>query len=650
MNTMTALLTRIASTLSANPDSPEWQAFARHLDIHGPHLRALLFSLYGRRDDFEQHFENLLEIAARAWLDRSPELKALDAEREANPGWFQSNRMLGGIAYVDLFAGDLQGIRSRIPYFKELGLTYLHLMPLFECPEGNSDGGYAVSSYRKVNPALGTMEELRALASDLRENGISLCLDFIFNHTSDEHVWARRAIAGDPTYRDFYYFFPDREMPDRYEQHLREIFPDEHPGAFSPLLTRGEPALSLSKGDGGGAGWVWTTFHTFQLDLKYENPAVFNAMAGEMLFLANVGVDVLRMDAVAFIWKRLGTVCENLPEAHTLIQAFNAVTRIAAPSLIFKSEAIVHPDDVAKYIRPDECQLSYNPLLMALLWNSLATRKVRLLGQAIQRRSKIHAGCAWVNYVRCHDDIGWTFSDEEAAALGVSGFDHRQFLNRFYTGRFEGSFARGVPFQENPKTGDCRISGTCASLAGLEIGLALRDDVLIELAIRRILLIHGVILSFGGIPLIYLGDEIGVLNDYRYRDDPDKAVDSRWVHRPKMHWPDVELRRAGGSLQSRIYAGLRHMIEIRKAQPALATEVEHADTGNVHVLGFAHYHAAGPLLVLANFSEQPQTVAADVLHRQGLSWPATDLITGSRVALNQDVILSPYQIAWLRCG
>ena len=459
----------------------QWRTFTQRLDAHFPRLFKLLYRVYGQQYDFFYYLEELLNVAARMWLARSDELKALDGAREQNPQWFQSNQMLGGVCYVDLFAGDLNGLRSKIPYFKELGLTYLHLMPLFRCPEGNNDGGYAVSSYREVDPKLGTIDQLRDLASELRANGISLVLDFVFNHTSDEHTWAVQARSGDREFQDYYRMFPDRTMPDAYERNLREIFPDEHPGAFTyfPDIER----------------WVWTTFHTFQWDLNYANPAVFNAMAEEMLALANVGVEVLRLDAVAFIWKQLGTGCENLPEAHILIQAFNAVARIAAPAMLFKSEAIVHPDEVVKYIGPDECQLSYNPLLMALLWNSLATREVRLLSHSLRSRFKIPTGCAWVNYVRCHDDIGWTFSDEDAAVLGVNGYDHRQFLNAFYTGRFEGTFARGLPFQENPKTGDCRISGTCASLAGLEKALNEETEVEVELALRRILLIHGVILT-----------------------------------------------------------------------------------------------------------------------------------------------------------
>ncbi len=621
-----------AAEIAARPQ--EWLAFTRRLEAHFDRLFELLVNVYGREYDFFYHLEELLRLMARSWLERPDELKALDHEREAAPGWFQSNQMLGGVCYVDLFAGDLNGVREKIPYFKELGLTYLHLMPLFSTPAGENDGGYAISSYREVNPALGTMDQLSGLAEDLRREGISLVLDFVFNHTSDEHEWALKAKAGDPHYRDYYCIFPDRIMPDAYERTLREIFPGEHPGAFTyfPDIDR----------------WVWTTFHSYQWDLNYANPEVFNRMAGEMLFLANQGIDVLRLDAVAFIWKQLGTSCENLPEAHMLIRAFNAVTRIAAPSMLFKSEAIVHPDEVARYIRPDECQLSYNPLLMALLWNSLATRDARLLKELLQHRFRIAPGCAWVNYVRCHDDIGWTFSDEDAARLHINGYDHRRFLNAFYTGRFEGSFARGLPFQENPLTGDARISGTCASLAGLEKAVTLETEHEIELALRRILLIHSVILSIGGIPLIYLGDEVATLNDYSYRADPAKAGDSRWVHRPAADWQRYDLRRDQSTVEGRVYCELRRLIRLRKQHAAFGgqeTRIIHTD--NPHVFGYVRSDGSERVVALCNFQEEEQHIQANELRIYGLGYQFTDLITGRPISPQEGLRLGPYQFVWL---
>jgi len=640
--TLARLLPRLRPLFPSDSGSADWRTFTRRLETHFPRLFQLLVTIYPEQYDLFYHLESLLTVAARASLARPADLKALDLAREADPNWFQSNQMLGGVCYVDRFAGNLTGLRAKIPYFKELGLTYLHLMPLFKCPAGNNDGGYAVSSYREVDPALGTMDQLRDLAAELRRSGISLALDFIFNHTSNEHDWVKRALAGDPEYRDYYFIFPDRTLPDQYERTLREIFPDEHPGAFTPLSA---PPHALDGEKAMGGGWVWTTFHTFQWDLNYGNPAVFTAMADEMLALANVGAEILRLDAVAFIWKQMGTVCENLPEAHLIIQAFNTLARIAAPALLFKSEAIVHPDEVVKYIQPEECQLSYNPLLMALLWNSLATRKVRLLRHAMSTRFKINAACEWVNYVRVHDDIGWTFSDEDAALLGVKGYDHRQFLNSFYAGRFPGSFARGLPFQENPKTGDCRISGTCASLAGLEKALAESNPPEIELSIRRILLIHSIILAIGGIPLIYLGDEIGMLNDYGYRNDPAKADDSRWSHRPLADWQAYTRRADSQTPGGQIFQRLRRLIELRKMHPAFgAEEMSVIETGNDHVFGFVRAGGGQRILALVNFSEHPQTLSAFMLN---LPPRLTDLIAGENLPLAGGLNLRPYQVVWL---
>jgi len=627
------LLPRLRTPFEAH-DPVAWETFEQRLTANYPALFRLLIRLYGDHYDFFYHLERILATAAEIWLARPGDLKRLDADREADHCWFQSPTMLGGVCYVDLFAGSLAGIRAKLPYFKELGLTYLHLMPLFACPAGENDGGYAVSSYREVNPALGTLAELSVLAGELRREGISLVVDFIFNHTSNEHEWAKNALAGDPEYQDFYYMFPDRQMPDAYERNLREIFPDVRPGSFTyvPEIRR----------------WVWTTFHSYQWDLNYSNPAVFRAMLEEMLRLANAGVQVLRLDAVAFIWKQMGTACENLPEAHLLIQAFNALARIAAPALLFKSEAIVHPDEVAKYIGPAECQLSYNPLLMALLWESLATRQVKLLQHSMRERFKINPDCAWVNYVRCHDDIGWTFDDGNAAQVGIDGYGHRQFLNAFYTGRFPGSFARGLPFQENPKTGDCRISGTCASLAGVEKALFEETAQEVELAIRRILLIHSVILSIGGIPLIYLGDEVGTLNDYSYRNDPAKAGDSRWIHRPFADWDKIAQRDEPGTLEARVYGGLQQLIAVRKSTAAFAGgDMSVVDAGNPHVFSYVRQYTGTRILILANFSERTQRVAANIIRNHGLSYTFRDIVTGGAVNLHGDLMLEPYRFVWL---
>lgn len=627
--------TRLASLL---PD--ERAGYIRRLETYGPDVLELLCSLYGERDDCQRCLERIFESAAEAYAARPAALKALDERRLADPTWYQHHTMMGAVCYVDLYAGTIDGIAERIPYFKELGLTYLHLMPLFHTPPGPNDGGYAVTSYREVNPALGTIDDLRRLAAELRDNGISLALDFVFNHTADNHTWALKARAGDLFYRGFYFLFDDRTLPDAYEKSLREIFPERHQGAFSYLEDIDQ--------------WVWTTFHSYQWDLNYANPAVFQHMLEEMLFLANLGVEVLRLDAVAFIWKKMGTNCENLPQAHTIIQAFNVLVRIAAPAMVFKSEAIVHPDDVVKYFGSGkwagrECEISYNPLLMVELWEALATRHTHLLTYSMKHRFAIPPNCAWINYVRSHDDIGWGFADEDAEALGIHGFYHRQYLNRFYTGEEQGSFACGHPFQFNPRTLDMRISGTTASLAGLEQALKEDNEHLIDLAVRRILLIYGIVISMGGIPLIYLGDEVGQINDYRYEADPAKADDNRWMHRPYADSEKIARRYMEGTIEASIFQAFKRMIDVRKKQAAFgaATQTVILNMDNKHVYGFVKIVGGERVLVLGNFTEDKQIISADQLPLDAARNDYQDLLKNCKIETSHGVNLESYDLLWI---
>ncbi|MGD8319280.1 MAG: amylosucrase [Gemmatimonadota bacterium] len=636
-SSLARLLPRMEARFAGETDPAEWEAYVDRLRRHFPRLFGRLHALYGGQYDFFYHLESILASATEMWLARPGELKALDALREDDPFWYKSRRMVAASCYVDLFAGDLRGLRERLSYLSELGVSCLHLMPLFDVPEGDNDGGYAVRSYRTVDPSLGTMDQLRELATELRHRGISLVLDFVFNHTAEDHAWAQRALAGETEYQGYYRMYPDRSMPDAFERSMPEVFTDDHPGAFT-YVSR------LKK-------WVWTTFHTYQWDLNYENPVVFNRMVEEMLFLANQGVEILRLDAVAFLWKRLGTDCQNLAEAHWLIQAFNAVAAIAAPGMALMSEAIVHPDEVRKYVGVDECPLSYNPQLMALLWDALATRDVRVLRLAMQRRLALDEGCTWVNYVRCHDDIGWAFADEEVAEADYDPAQHRNFLTSFYTGRFPGSFARGQPFQENPATGDARVSGTCASLCGVERALSDDDAGELELAIRRMLLIQGVVMTMGGVPLIYLGDEIAQLNDYGYGDDPERIGDSRWLHRGRFDWERAEERHDPRTVPGRVYHGLMRLVRLRTQNRAFdSADTEILDTGNDHVFGFMRSSDDSSVFVLANFSEEEQSVEARRLRQMGMRKTAVDLNAGRTITATKELMLEPYQLVVLSRG
>ncbi|RKR75334.1 alpha-amylase family protein [Frondihabitans australicus] len=598
--------------------------FDERVRVQEPRLVDLLHRLYGDDPRLAGVLECLRRDIEHAWETRPHDLRMLDDRRDVDPAWFQSNRMLAGVCYVDRYAGTFAQLAEHIPYFQELGLTVLHLMPVYDCPEPNSDGGYAVSSYRRTKAALGTMNDLQHLAAKLRAAGISLTLDFVFNHTSNEHEWARRALAGEREFVDYYWISDDRELPDAFEATTREIFPDDHPGSFTRLP------------DG---RWIWTTFHTFQWDLNYANPEVFRAMAGEMLFLANQGVEILRMDAVAFIWKQLGTSSENLPQAHLLLQAFNAVLRMAAPAVLFLSEAIVHPDDVVSYISPEECELSYNPLQMALVWSTLATRDVGLLSQALETRHALPKGTAWVDYIRSHDDIGWTFADEDARALGIDPEAHRRFLNRFFVGDHPGSFARGAPFQTNPKTGDSRVAGATASLAGLTAG----DDR----AVRRILLAQSLSLSTGGIPLLYLGDEVGQQNDDGYLDDEGKRGDARWAGRPPYPAGLYASRHDPATSAGALYEGLRDLLRVRATLPAFSGgDLIPFHTHDRHVLGFQRPAGSGAtVLVLANFGDLPATI--DPLTLSGLPPIAVDAVTEGFVDLREPLTLEALGFVWL---
>jgi len=627
-------LVRLLPRLEAGLDARDQAAFVPRFTQHFPALFRLLLEVYGQNYDFFYHLEQMTDLLVSAFKSRPQTLRQLDDQRLVNPHWYQRGAMLGYVLYVDLFNGTLDGVREKIPYLKQLGVTYLHLMPLFKAPESNSDGGYAISDFRTVNPALGTMAGLRVLADDLRAEGISLVLDFVFNHTSDEHDWALKALEGDKRHQKFYFMFPDRTLPDQYQTNLREIFPEQAPGAFTHV-----PKLDK---------WVWTTFNTFQWDLNYANPDLFCAMLGEMLFLANQGVEVMRLDAVAFIWKQMGTSCENLPQVHGIIQAYNLCAKIAAPALLFKSEAIVHPDDVVKYISEGESPISYNPTYMALLWEAAATRDVSLLRYAMERRFVLPQGCTWVNYIRCHDDIGWSFADEDARMLGIQGFSHRQFLNEFYTSAFAGSYARGLRFNYNPINQDMRICGSAASLGGLESGLMAANAEWIEAAVNRIVLLHGVMLAAGGIPLLYSGDEIAMLNDYSFSDDPHKAGDERWVHRAKFDWSRLEeAQRRPTTPHGQVFSRLLRLIQLRAQDSAFdGGETRFFDSGNQNVLSFARRNE---VVILANFSDHPQTLGWLALRGVwGMPNSASDIISGEILDTVSPIHLLPWGMLWVR--
>lgn len=604
-------------------------AFTVRFERFFTELRDPLVALYGEDARFARAWERLLRAVASTAARRPRELRMLDHEREVTPDWLQREQAVGYVTYVDRFAGTLPGLRERLPYLRELGVTYLHLMPLLAARPAPNDGGYAVVDYGAVEPSLGTMDDLRALASDLRGAGMALCVDLVLNHVAAEHPWAR-----DPA---FLRTFPDRELPDAYERTLPDVFPDTAPGSFT----------WSDEHD----AWLWTTFNPYQWDLDYTNPDVFVAMAEAMLGLAAAGVDVLRLDAAPFLWKRLGTNCQNQPEVHELLQAFRAALRIAAPAVAFKAEAIVAPRDLVPYLgtgkhEGKECDLAYHNVLMVLLWSALASGRVGLLTSTLLAMPPVPPGAGWLTYVRCHDDIGWAITPEDAGRVGEDAGAHRRFLADWYAGDFPGSFARGARFQPDPVTGEARSSGSCASLTGLE---SAPDEVARGLAVRRILLLYALAFAHGGLPLIYMGDELGLLNDTSYLDDPHRAGDNRWMHRPAMDWDAAARRHDPSTVEGALWAGLQRLIAARRSTRAIHVQgvVEPVWTGNDHVFGLCRAQAGERLLVLGNFTADPQAVGRDALRDFALT-DAAGTVDGRPVEARHDVVvLAPYQHLWL---
>ena len=599
-----------------------------------------------------------LALAAAAYRDRDEELHLLDERRSLEPDWFQRPGTVGYAAYAELFAPEgtgLAGVAQRVDHLRDLGVTYLHLMPLLATRPAPHDGGYAVADYRSVRPDLGTMDDLRELTATLRAEGISLCLDLVLNHVAKEHPWARAAAAGDEHYRRYFRIFPDRELPDRYEQTLPEVFPDLAPGSFTH-----DEELD---------GWVWTTFNSYQWDLAWDNPDVFCELADVILFLAGQGVEVLRLDAIAFLWKRMGTSCQNQPEVHQLTQALRSLARIAAPAVVFLAEAIVGPADVVDYLgrgahHGKVSDLAYHNSLMVQTWSMLATRDSRLATHALGRFPVVPASTAWLTYLRCHDDIGWAIDDADARSVMVEGWGHREFLSRFYSGEFPGSTARGLVFQHNPATGDMRISGSAASLAGIETaqeGVAaaasIEDleeaEVALDDAVARLLLGYAVIFGFGGIPVIWSGDEVATLNDPTWAGVPEHADDNRWVHRPRLDWGCVlQARAEPASPVGRVYAGIRHLARVRAGLPHLhaAVGAELVAAPDPGVFAVLRRHPLGPMLGLYNITETPRPVPAWWVREHGLAVEDTvDALNGYPPNQTADgsVWLSTYQPVWL---
>ncbi|MBQ1838407.1 MAG: alpha-amylase family protein [Ruminococcus sp.] len=587
-------------------------------------LKWLYHELYHGDD---KGFDYLCNLIKAYYIDRSDALKALDRRREQDPDWYRGNDIVGMMLYVDNFAGNLQGVIKKIDYFTECGVNYIHLMPLLDSPERHSDGGYAVADFRKVQPRLGTMDDLRELTGLCHERGISCCLDFVMNHTSDEHAWAKAAREGDLQARSRFFFFDNWDIPNSFEATVPQVFPTTAPGNFTQL------------GDG---SIVMTTFYPYQWDLNYANPLVFNDMTENMLYLANAGIDIIRLDAVPYIWKQLGTQCRNLPQVHTIVRMMRIICEIVCPSVLLLGEVVMEPSKVAPYfgtVEKPECNMLYNVTTMATTWNSVATRDVRLLRRQMEQLAALPKNDVFLNYLRCHDDIGWGLDYPWLRAQGMDEIPHKRFLNDYFIGKFEGSVARGELYNDDPILQDARLCGTTASLCGIEAALWSNDDEALELALDADIMLHAYMFTQSGIPVIYSGDEVGQLNDYLYHADITKKFDSRYLHRGKFNWELASQRNNLKTYQGKLFAALRQLETIRAAHDFFKANAEFrpVETGSQSVLGLYRAWESQELLALFNFCEENRMVSVER--------PYTDLITGKRHT-RKTIALKPYGFVW----
>lgn len=592
-------------------------------------LETLFFNVYSKVPSNKKLFKELVQLIELRAKQRSESLKLEDQY----PLWHQDNGIAAMTLYIDLFSTDFKSILGKIDYFVALGINLIHFMPLAKARPGNSDGGYAVMDYRDTDPRLGTWDDFMQLIRALSNQKIASAIDFVVNHTAKEHEWAQKAASGDPTYQNYYIMYDTSEIPDEFNRTVPEVLPDIYPGNFTYYE-------SFKK-------YVFTSFSEFQWDLNLANPKVLIEVIDIFLFYANSGIKMVRFDAIPFIWKELGTTCRNLPTAHRLMEIFAAVKDIVCPSVLILGEAIVEPEEIFKYFgnaeRP-ETQVLYNANLMVNVWNSLATQDTRLM-RYDNARFVPPSHAVWINYLRCHDDIGWGFSESYIRELGMDPFLHKQFLINFYNGSYPASYARGHNYQYNPITKDARTNGTMSALIGFEKSMEAHDGRGLELAWRRFQLINSFLFSQSGIPLIYSGDEWLQPNDYEHTKNVSKT-DGRWIHRPIFDWHLVSSAVDGYPLKA--YRFIEKLIRLRRANKAFASRAlsEIHDVMNNHVYIQSRSLDNEQVLTVFNFSENPQYLPVTSIFNKDSTW--YDLLEG-RIIKSSDSIfrLAAYEALYL---
>ncbi|MDE5865076.1 MAG: alpha-amylase family protein, partial [Lachnospiraceae bacterium] len=591
--------------------------YKERFDKHHDELRWLYMELYDNSSMFAELCDNMM----RFFSERKEALKSMDSKRESCKDWYKQNDMLGMMFYIDNFAGNMKGVKSRLDYIEQCNVNYIHLMPFLETPEGRSDGGYAVSDFRKVQENLGSMKELEALTSACHKKGINVCMDFVMNHTSEDHEWAIKARQGDGEYMSRYFFFDNSYIPSLYEKTVPQVFPTTAPGNFTWLPDAGH--------------FVMTTFYPYQWDLNYKNPRVFNEMMYNFLYLANRGIDIIRIDAVPYIWKELNTSCRNLPQVHTIVRMMRMISEIVCPGVLLLGEVVMEPAKVVPYfgtVEKPECHMLYNVTTMATTWHTVATRDVRLLKRQLDIVNSLPKDYVFLNYLRCHDDIGWGLDYDTLRLEGIEERSHKKYLNDYFQGYAGESNSQGELYNADPITGDARFCGTTASMCGIEKAASNQDDESMEKAIRLDVMLHAYMFMQSGIPVLYSGDEVGQFNDYTYKENPNKAADSRYIHRGAMNWTLAENTSKLDTIEGKIFNALEQLEQIRKSEKVFVSNADTwtVETGDKSVLCMGRYFDGDKIIGLFNFSEYDKTVSVNETD-DGYA----EMISGKEMKLNE---------------
>ena len=599
--------------------------FERHLD----ELRWLYMELYNNSSMFAELCDNM----ERFFKERNQELKSMDSSRETSKDWYKQNDMLGMMFYIDNFAGNMKGVESKLDYIEQCNVNYVHLMPFLETPEGRSDGGYAVSDFRKVQENLGSMEDLESLTTACHKKGINVCMDFVMNHTSEDHEWAKRARQGDGEYMSRYFFFDNSYIPTLYEKTVPQVFPTTAPGNFTWLPDANH--------------FVMTTFYPYQWDLNYKNPRVFNEMMYNFLYLANRGIDIVRIDAVPYIWKELNTPCRNLKQVHTIVRMMRMISEIVCPGVLLLGEVVMEPEKVVPYfgsVEKPECHMLYNVTTMATTWHSVATRDISLLKKQLDIVNSLPKDYVFLNYLRCHDDIGWGLDYDTLKMAGIEERAHKQYLNDYFQGYAGESNSRGELYNADPITGDARFCGTTASMCGIEKAGFEQNEAAMERAVRLDVMLHAYMFMQSGIPVLYSGDEVGQVNDYTYKENPNKAADSRYIHRGAMNWNLAENISKPGTVEEKLFHALSNLEKIRKAEKVFVTNADTwtIETKDRSVLSIVRAFEGEKIVGLFNFSEYDKTLYID-----GEDGEFTELISGTKKRLNE-ISLPAYGYYYLK--